>query len=234
MQLVSTARGDGKVELGSGLALHVSDWAALIGAPESRKALGAVAPPSFIPAGQRRRMPSFVLDAALCCLPLLQNAPESDVIYCSCYGDLSITVDLLRDLLTGELLSPAKFSISVHNAPAGMIGLAFGRVGNHTAIAGGAESLAAGLTEAYARLASGETQSVVLVLAEAHLPDVYKEFDEGGPDTFLALSLHLPIADAADTHRVEAGRAGAAAMTDSLERGVRTLRFSPPGLRAAS
>jgi hypothetical protein len=220
--------GDNKVAASdSGLGLRVDEWAAIVHHAGERKVMGAAAEVSTIPANQRRRMPAFILDAALCSLPLLQSRPESDLVYCSCYGDLGITVELLTDLLRKELLSPAKFSISVHNAPAGMIGLALNRIGNHTAVAAGADSLASGLTEAYARLASGEADCVVLLHAEAQLPPIYREFDQDGPSIFLALSLNLRRGGD-KAYPVSPGRAGAAALARTLERGARDIVFTPP------
>lgn len=209
------------------LRMKVEDWAAIVHEPEGRKTFGAAAEPALIPANQRRRMPGFVLDAALCGLPLLQQRPESDLVYCSCNGDLSITVDLLSDLARGELLSPAKFSISVHNAPPGMMGLLLGRVGNHTAIAAGEDSLAAGLTEAYARLASGEASSVILVLADAQLPEVYREFDDASPSVYLALALTAGSAEDSTGIAIAPGRAGAAALAYALQAGAREIAFRP-------
>lgn len=212
----------------SGLGLQVEAWSAILYADDERRLMGAVGTANDLPSSLRRRMPGFILDATLCSLPLLRDRPESDLVYCSCNGDLAITADLLTDLFRGELLSPAKFSISVHNAPAGMVGLAFAQIGNHTAIAGGPDSLAAGLTDAYARLATGEAETVVLVFAEACLPEIYREFDEGGPNTFIALTLSAAAAAPEEAHWVEPGREGAAALARALDEGARALRFAPP------
>ncbi|MCR6645149.1 MAG: beta-ketoacyl synthase chain length factor [Terricaulis sp.] len=53
-------------------------------------------------------------------------------------GDLDSTVKLLTDLAQGELLSPALFAFSVHNAPAGALSLCLSPNGDHTALAGDA------------------------------------------------------------------------------------------------
>ena len=59
---------------------------------------------------------------------------------------MGVTLDLLVQLVGEELLSPAKFSMSVHNASAGAVSQVAANRAGHTAIAGGARTLTAGLT----------------------------------------------------------------------------------------
>lgn len=226
------------------IAVEATAWAAMIGPgsagadeaapPGQIEELGAVADAALIPLAQRRRMPRFSLNAVRCGLIVLRDAPESELVLSSRWGDLDATVKLLTDLAESVLLSPATFSHSVHNAPAGLLGLTLGAAGSHTAVAGEADSLAAGLTETYARLAGRrEAASVVLLHADVALPNIYREFDESGPDVHLGLRLTLPAPDAGSPAvDVTPGRQGAADVARALAGGARLLRFRPPSFRA--
>ncbi|MEJ0058675.1 MAG: beta-ketoacyl synthase chain length factor [Terricaulis sp.] len=218
--------------LGPGnLVLEATGFAAVLAEGDQIEELGAVVDASEIPAALRRRMPSFAKTFVRCGLALLREAPGSDLVLSSQHGDLGSTVELLADLAHDALLSPATFSISVHNAPAGLLGQCLGLSASHTAIAANTSSFPAGLTEAYARLATGEAASVVLVHAEAPMPPIYRPFDDGGPGVHLALRLGLaPSADGAI--EAQSGRTGAASIGRALAAGARRIAFTPP--RAAA
>lgn len=212
---------------GQTLRLGVARWAAILAQDAKPQDMGEVAALAELPAMLRRRCPPFTRDALRCGLRLLQGAPLSDLVFCSWNGDLVATVQLLEDIQQRNLLSPAQFSLSVHNASAGLLGQALGRISNHTAIAAGELSLHAGLTEAYTRLTDAEAQSVVVVFADVSIPPPYTRFDPGGPDVHLAMLIdsdgagHTP-------HRVAPGRDGGAALVMALQNGARALEFSPP------
>ncbi len=211
------------------LRLNVSNWAAILTRDAVRQELGDLAATHDIPAALRRRSPPFVRDVLRCGLKLLQGASGNDLVFCSGHGDLAATVQLLSDISARTPLSPAQFSLSVHNAPAGLLGQALGRASDHTAIAGGEWSLSAGLTEAYARLATQDGGAIVLIFADVALPAIYQDYDLGGPDVHLGLRLEAALPEKAG-HLVMARRHGAAALALALAQGERTLAFSPPCL----
>lgn len=215
--------------MGRSLVLNVDAWGAIVSA-ETAEQLGAAGPVSDIPAGQRRRLPPFTRDVLRCALPLLRDAPETPVVFSGTHGDLESTVKLLSDLAQGELLSPALFALSVHNAPPGALSLCATPAGDHTAIAGGDAALSAGLTECYARIATGETQSVLLIHAEERLPEIYANLDETAPGIFLAMRVTAATDGAAAI--VGNHRAGAAALAHALQAGATQLTFTPPHLQA--
>jgi hypothetical protein len=187
---------------------------------------------SVIPAGQRRRLPPFARDVLRCALPLLREAPATPIVYSSPNGDLDSTLMLLKDIARHDLLSPALFALSVHNAPAGALSQCLTGPGDQISIAGDAATLSAGLVEAYARLAAGECASILLIHADERLPETYAALDDDAPGVFLALSLRLVGgSDAADI-AVGAGRLGAVAVAHALQTGQSRLRFTPPHLQA--
>lgn len=153
-------------------AMHVESWAAVsIDTSESEpQRFGAYADDSVIPAAQRRRLSAFARMAVACGLSV-SGADCSELVFCSRYGDLHLAYRLLVDLVDGVLLSPAAFSLSVHNSVPGVMDLVRkSRVG-HTAVAGGEESLSAGLAESWGKLNAKSDGKVTLIYAEAHLPD---------------------------------------------------------------
>ncbi|MGH6950144.1 MAG: beta-ketoacyl synthase chain length factor [Vitreimonas sp.] len=213
--------------MGRSLTLDVAEWAAVLSGKTGEE-FGAAIATDDIPAQRRRRLPPFTRNVLRCALPLLRTAPASPVVFAAEHGDLESTVALLGDLARGEVLSPALFALSVHNAPAGALSLCVSPAGDHTAIAGGPYSFAAGLTEAFLRLNDGAADSVILVLAEERLPAVYAAFDSDAPGAFLAMRLRLT--EDADKSAIDTapGRAGVVAAVRALAGGGRRVRFTPP------
>lgn len=82
----------------------------------------------------------------------------------------------------------------------------------------------AGVVEAYARLAAGEAQSVLLVYADVPLPDFYQGLDhERAAGLFLAMRLAPTVRAAAPPLEILPGRAGALRLLDGLRAGGATL-----------
>jgi hypothetical protein len=217
--------------LGRSLILDVADWAAIVSG-EAEEQFGAAEPASALPAKERRRLPAFSRDVLRCALPLVRDRPRCPVVLSSPHGDMPSTVTLLTDIARRELLSPALFGLSVHNAPAGALSICLDQPGDQTSLAGDEASLSAGLIETYARLATQEAQSVVLIYAEEQLPAIYAELDEKAPGVFLAMQLRLARATAASQIAVGLERAGAVAVVRALAAGLAQLRFPPPRWQA--
>lgn len=217
------------------LTLDVSAWAAIVVDAGRPADFGQVAEAAEIPAQLRRRMPAFARETVRCALKLAREAPQSELIFSSRYGDLTSNVELLSDLAAHTPLSPARFSVSVHNAPAGLVGQCLGASASHTAIAGEGGTFMAGLTEAYARLFTREAQSVIVIHADVELPQIYGEFDEAGAGVYLALGISgARPASGAETGATgviaEPDRAGVARLVAQLLAGARCVRFAPPRL----
>lgn len=217
--------------MGRSLVLEAGAFAAIVSA-DNTELWGAAGASTEIPGALRRRLPPFSRDMVRCALPLLRQRPEDTVIASGTRGDLESTVKLLTDLATGELLSPALFAFSVHNAPAGALSLCLKPTGDHTALAGGAGALAAALTEAYARLAIDEAESVLVVHAEERDPSFYEHLgDATTPGVFLALRVKRAASEAG-AHELAPARAGVIALAQTLKDGATRIRFAPPSLEA--
>ena len=153
-------------------AIYVESWAAVtIETPDSEaKRFGACADESIIPAGHRRRLSAFARMAVACGLSV-SGADCSELVFCSRFGDFQLAYRLLLDLVDGALMSPAAFSLSVHNSVPGVMDLVRkSRVG-HTAVAAGEESLSAGLIESWGKLNAAPANKVTLIYAEGQSPD---------------------------------------------------------------
>jgi hypothetical protein len=111
------------------------------------------------------------------------------VVLASQHGELSFAVSMLRQLAAGEPVSPAHFSLSVHNAPAGIWSIAREDRAASSAIGAGEETLGQGLVEAHCQLAEDDAP-VLFVYGDAPLPTEYRGFAER-PDPRRALAVLL-------------------------------------------
>ena len=219
--------------MGKSLELEVLNWAAVV-STETAEDFGAAEPATVIPAAQRRRLPSFSRDVLRVALPLLRDNQHCPVVLSSPHGDLASTVTLLTDIAKREVLSPSLFGLSVHNAPSGALSLMLDRPGDQISIAGEETSLAAGLTEAYARLATQGVPSILLIHADERVPSVYADFEESdAPSVVLAMMLRRADGEATPVS-IAGGRAGAADLVEALRAGNTRLSFALPKLKAAA
>ena len=161
-------------------AIVIERWAAAF-VDETNKALhcsGDCAEEAEIPAGRRRRMGPMERLMARCVLGVLSEEPAAEIILCSRYGNVEALEALLRSISAKEPLSPMTFSLSVHNAAAGLVEQIRGDRTGHTALAAGRDTLTAGLIEAYACLATAPDRPVALVFGDWPLPEIYAPFKE--------------------------------------------------------
>jgi len=182
-----TVSGGGRAPVS---AMFVDSWAAIVldSADGMAQRLGGCAEEGTIPAALRRRLGPFGRMAVSCALGV--STEDSDIVFCSRYGDVNLAYRLLVDLVEEGPLSPAGFSLSVHNAVPGAVDLVRkSRVG-HTAIAAGSESLSAGLCEVLGKLMDRPDVRAMLLYAEYALPPIYREFSTS-PTEGIALALSL-------------------------------------------
>lgn len=96
-------------------------------------------------------------------------------VFCSRHGEVHRSVELLEQLARGEPLSPATFSVSVHNAAAALYSISRGDRSPSAALSAGADSLPQGVLEAAAQLAEGASQ-VLVVAYDDVLPEPFQAF----------------------------------------------------------
>ncbi len=106
-------------------------------------------------------------------------------VFASTYGQSEQSFKLLQALALQEPVSPAAFSLSVHNAVAGLFSIIHNLTGTSLTICAGAEGIGAAFMEAVGLLNEGETENVLLICFEAPLPDAQKPY-EVNPPTHMA------------------------------------------------
>lgn len=187
---------------------RVEDWAAGALGLRTREdwrawSRGAAAPDAggpevTLPTMLRRRISPIgqIAFRAVCALP---QQPTARFIFCSRHGEFQRTLGILRSLAAAEPVSPAEFSLSVHNALAGLLSIAWSNTSGHTTISAGVDSFCSALVEASACLASQPSEPILLVYFDDRLPEPYAEIadsDEAG--VALALLLNAPRGDGED------------------------------------
>lgn len=221
------------------VSLKISHWAAWSGGVATREkwiALfegAAVADPDaspsleFLPALQRRRfsrLSRMALNVAHQSLVAIPGSPH--LVFSSRYGEYAVTYHLLSALAKGEPLSPAAFSMSVHNTGAGVCTMVQGLTGHSGAIAAGPDSLEMAVLDCWMLLASNETDDVLMVFADQPLPLAYQQDDSVPTGGFaLALRLALPRAGGQPKETLSLGWMAGKACQDcaTMGGGIRNL-----------
>jgi hypothetical protein len=205
-RLVLKGRGDSDnhgVQPVSMLAFKIRGWAAWAPGLESEAAwrawaAGGAGQSTSEPAGASatavpmllRRRVSPLGQAALRCAWGLPDAARARIVSASRHGEFGRTLSILDALCTGETVSPADFTLSVHHALTGLLSIAQSNRNGHTAVAAGPESFESGFIEAVACLQERPAEPVVLVYYDEPLPSPFDRFDtEAGPTLAMALSL---------------------------------------------
>ncbi|MDB5776047.1 MAG: beta-ketoacyl synthase, N-terminal domain protein [Herbaspirillum sp.] len=151
--------------------------------------------PAMPPMLRRRASPAgkLALQAAYDALGERSDIPA---IFCSRHGECGRAADLLADLAQGLPMSPASFSLSVHNAAAGLFSIARRDHANSLALAAGHSTVEHAAIEACGLLADG-APAVLLVAADGPLPAMYREMADCKEQSFgWAWLLQAPADDA--------------------------------------
>ena len=110
----------------------------------------------------------------------LGELPSVPVVFCSRYGEVERSVELLTTLAASGEVSPTSFGLSVHNAISGLLSMARRDNANSMAISAGDESAAYGMLEACSLLHDG-AERVLVVVADCPLPPPYERFADVEP-----------------------------------------------------
>lgn len=140
-----------------------------------------------IPPMLRRRLSPFGKAMLAAAVPLLNDKEPIPVIFGSQYGDSVQTLRLLQNLGREEPLSPAGFSLSVHNAIAGILSIARKDSNPITALAATENLLLNACFEIYGQLQ--RSPKILCILGDQVLPDLYQQAGAQGPRFTHALAL---------------------------------------------
>lgn len=133
---------------------------------------------TFLPAISRRRISTL----SRLCLRLAYEVAADYQGYCvfgSQHGELVTTQRLLESIVSGEQVSPAGFSASVHNTAVGLHSIHNHNTWPCTSLAAGLDTLASCFIEASAILEQTGSAQVLVVVADDPVPEPLDSFVSG-------------------------------------------------------
>ena len=140
----------------------------------------------FLPAMLRRRctpLTRIVLSAAFDCLEESERG-EVRTVFASRHGSVNESIGLLEKIVTGQRISPALFSHSVHNAQAGLFCIAAENRRASSSLAGREDSFAMGWLEALAHLEREPERPVLYVMGDVELAPSFAEMVDEPPVSY--------------------------------------------------
>lgn len=151
---------------------------------------------TVLPSLMRRRLSDLGKAALKVAYDCHDDSERLRTIFSSRHGEANQTVALLEDIVTREPVSPTKFSLSVHNTSSGLYTIAAKSTAPSTALAARLDSFEMGFVEAYACLASGREERVMLVFADVPLNPPFDQLVDYEPPfaaAFILSSRPVPV-----------------------------------------
>jgi hypothetical protein len=142
----------------------------------------------FLPLMQRRRLSLLAMAATAVAWHCRQKCGDMPSVFHSNHGESHYYFEMLQSMTEGEVVSPSRFSLCVHNAIAGLSSLHSNCPLPYVSLAGGTDGMFAGFLEVGGMLL--ETTQVLLVCYEQALPDAYRPY-LANSDTTWAFALVL-------------------------------------------
>lgn len=125
-----------------------------------------------IPPMQRRRLSPLAKLALNSALNLLQYHQVDYIVWASQFGDEEKTLNILKDILQGELPSPTQFSTSVHNAVAGLYSILKKDDTVSTSLSG---TWSEAVIDAYAFLKTHNVKKALVIYYDFPIPNLYMD-----------------------------------------------------------
>jgi hypothetical protein len=155
---------------------------------------GKAAIPVTVPKALQRRLTPLaaaVFNAAEACIDPGQSLP---IVFSTAQGETNKSLEMLKSIQSGEEVSPTAFSLSVHNAIAGLFSMAYANHQEITVVAPGQDGIAPAFIEALGLLQEGHRE-ILMVLYDEPLVDFYptQPFAVNAPTT-CALALRVSLA----------------------------------------
>ena len=136
-------------------------------------------PANLIKPMARRRMSSLSKLALQAALQISVDQSIDYIVFSSRHGELTRTVKLIEDIMSGEDASPMAFSQSVHNTAAGLFTISTDRPTPVTSIAAVESTAHHALIESSIYLQENPDQRVLLVDFDEPLPAPYQQYEKG-------------------------------------------------------
>lgn len=128
-----------------------------------------------VPPLLRRRFDLQGKMAATSVMDCLNDLTGIPIVFCSRHGEVARSAELLSSMANKEPLSPTAFSLSVHNAVAGLLSIIRSDRSNYITISSRSSLVESGITEAYGLLHGGAEQ-VLLVVYNNALPECFSAY----------------------------------------------------------
>ena len=124
--------------------------------------------------GRARRFTSLVTQMHMeVCGSLHRDATNPPAtVFATCHGEIQTAERLIADFRDTQMVSSARFALSVHNTPSGVYSVATGSTAPATTVTG-ANAIAAGWLEASLTALDGE-RTVLLSIADEPVPAVFR------------------------------------------------------------
>ena len=135
-------------------------------------------PANLISPMARRRMSSLSKLAMQAALQIASDQSIDYIVFSSRHGELTRTVKLIEDIMSGEDASPMAFSQSVHNTAAGLFTINTNRATPVTSIAAGQSTYHHAFIESSAYLKENPTHRVLIVNFDEPLPALYQLYEK--------------------------------------------------------
>ncbi len=177
---------------------------------------------AFVPAMARRRMSRVTRMAMQAAEDARGPARAVPTVFASRHGELARSFGILQAVTLGEPVSPADFSVSVHNSAAGLYGIQQQDRSPSTTVSAGPDTLGMAFVECHAQLQASAAEAL-LVLADEPVPALYAPFIDEAEWPF-ALALLLGRAQAGHP-QLALQRTGDGSADDSLPQGMQLARL---------
>ena len=131
-----------------------------------------------VPALMRRRLSLLgraAIEAVMAIYDESDRENHTPVVFASRWGDIGLSVKLLKELCQEKSVSPMGFSTSVHNGIGGLFSISQKHHANVVAIAGAETTPSAAMFEAMGLLHEG-ARSVIVVVYEERSPEEFARF----------------------------------------------------------
>jgi Beta-ketoacyl synthase, N-terminal domain len=128
--------------------------------------------PGFVPKLLARRLSPLARAVFNVAAAVIGQDNAMPVIFSSAHGEICKSLEMLKTIQSGEPLSPTAFSLSVHNAIAGLFSIALENRQEITVLAPGIEGIAPAFVEALGLLQEG-APSVLVLLYDEPIADFY-------------------------------------------------------------
>ncbi|MCX7096951.1 MAG: beta-ketoacyl synthase chain length factor [Methylococcales bacterium] len=125
-----------------------------------------------VPKMLQRRLSPLARTVFCAANPCIEGQAAMPAVFSSSHGELAKSLLMLQTLAAGEEISPTAFSLSVHNAIAGLCSMAWQNKLQCTVLAPCEEGMAAAFIEALGLLQEGASQ-VLLVFYDEPLGNFY-------------------------------------------------------------